>query len=1016
MSGDIHSTGGYCHYTGGSSGSVSVTDSNFNNIRAQGGYGYSTGGHGGNISITKTNGALDIKDKTINTGGGGSYGGYTNGVNGTLTLTADNLLTNENTFFYNVASLIINSINLGPWNGVFQPTTYYFDDKNTHDGDWNNPLNWWIDADSTTPLDSIVIAGSNVVVKSDVLTDSSGSPSVYVNSVEFKNGTVNHISIISTQGSVFQSGSSNVGTTTGTTVFNATSTNVGTTTGITTFNDSSNNIGVVINNATTTFNGDLASSSGLVVGISVASASFTDTPGSMDFTTSHFPIIPGSISGIDSNGGTISDDGDGNIISTMGGNVGTVSYATGVIQSNSNTIEDVIFSINYTYSYNVPNATSTPIQRIFTSPVATVRNFLTEAGHNNWIVVAQGAIVDLTNAIYSRTTNFFKALFGGSFVTNPNIDGGASVVPQIVVTNPVANSTIIKWTTPSINWDTASSSGATCEYNIDGGEYQTLVCGNAGNDIPRPSAGSHTLYIRGTDSRGDVSELVIPFTYDNTQPTYTTCGTDLLDEASRPYYYLQGNVTGDCKATVDTTLLGTSTLNARTGYTLNGNIIATSTGAGLTLTLKAITVTGTTTVVGASNNSGTGFAGGHITTNFVTTGPLVANGGNGISGGLGGTISMASSTTAGLFALGGNANVSGQNGNGGHGGTISIIHSKQIASSTLVSVAGGDALVCGRGGSGGTITATSSTYDIKTTSAGADQTTIGAGLCAAPPSGSSGSSGSFVGSGGGFISDPSDPGYSAPSNNQNTPAPSPSTSPAAPGGSISTVDYAKFVAAGIIPTVTLPVNVPQKLVLTPLPSFGEGKGSFNIASTFDNFTKLTFVSLAHAPALSSYLASLGIETDQDVVNLRSSPIPVATTTTPIPGLYKVNRTSIPLKTPSGFARVEVPVSSAFTSTSKTPLSQSVTVFPQTTMTISVIPTTNDKVTGTFNGKSISFTTVKGVATATVTTPRAPGTYTLTTSASPLPLTVTVATIQPRADTEPQPAPSVWSRVLGWFGW
>ncbi len=423
-----------------------------------------------------------------------------------------------------------------------------------------------------------------------------------------------------------------------------------------------------------------------------------------------------------------------------------------------------IGSINGSVIFNGDGSTDTggtitgTVTRLYTTNATTTRNFKIEGGRNNWKIIANGAVVDIEGATYATTTDIFSALNGGMFIYDSNPSG--PVVPSLTINSP-ATSTITKWL-PSIGWDTSS----VCEYSYNNFSTSSVVsCSNGGSDIPRPSAGvSHTIYFKGITIHGSSFETIgQTFFYDNTVPTYTLCGSDLMDEASRPYYYLAGNVTGDCKATVNTTLYGTSTINALTpGYTINGNVIANAPSAnGLNINLKNIHVTGSVMTNGA-DNIGTGFNGGSVNIATSTTGAVLSNGGNGTT-------------------------------KGGNGGAISIINSIQVASSTQVSANGGNATMCGRGGSGGTVSLINSTYDVVTINAGNDQTAIGAGLCTATPSGSSGSGG--ISSVSGVYNPISSSGQTNTDANTNTPAPV--------GGADNHPTFTAISSGG---TIAIPVN------------------------------------------------------------------------------------------------------------------------------------------------------------------------------------------------------------------
>lgn len=423
-------------------------------------------------------------------------------------------------------------------------------------------------------------------------------------------------------------------------------------------------------------------------------------------------VVNGSISGnlitftdeaYNANGGTV----NGNVIFKDAG------YNLGTVNGNSTFIGNVT---------DATGVTNGNVIRLYTSDTTTTRNFTTDNGRNDWIIIADGAIVDITGSTYATSTDVFKAINGGSFIYGGNAEG--KVVPNVIITTPVASSTSVKWL-PVINWDDSSS----CAYSYD--NFVTTLnstCSNNGSDIAKPSTqGTTTLYVRGTNVHGSLTEKRVTFYYDNTSAIPTACGSDLLDEPSRAFYYLEGNVTANCIVTTDTELRGASSSNA-VGFTLTGNVIATSTLDGHNVTLKNITITGNI------NSSG-------------------ENGGN--FGSSGGTITIATSTTGAVISNGGNGNTT-----GGNGGIISITNSTGVASSTTITANGGNSTVCGHGGDGGSVTLLNSSYASVTTNAGNDQTLIGVGLCAAPPSGHPGGTGRVVNNG--TYTPPSNTGPSNP--------------------------------------------------------------------------------------------------------------------------------------------------------------------------------------------------------------------------------------------------------------
>ncbi|MEI6378009.1 MAG: hypothetical protein WCO97_12510, partial [bacterium] len=317
----------------------------------------------------------------------------------------------------------------------------------------------------------------------------------------------------------------------------------------------------------------------------------------------------------------------------------------------------------------------------------------------------------------------------GYIYTSSAITGtGLPVVPSIVINSPIAKSTgnTIKWAS-SINWGTAT----VCSYSYDNFVTTNSVsCLSNGSDIPRPTAGEHTIYLRATDSHGGLTETApLTFFYDNTSPVWTSCGADLLDEATRPYYYLTGNVTGSCTVTSSaaTTTLKGNISPLVPGFTVTGGII----GNGHNLDISNITITSTASSTAANikiQNATTsnvvvsgalvGQNAGNIIINNSVVGALIANGVNngGGVGSNGGSITVATSTTGYMVSNGGNGSS-----NGGAGGTISSTNSLGSPTTSTITANGGNSTSCGNGGNSGLITLLYSAYGIITNNAGVGQ-------------------------------------------------------------------------------------------------------------------------------------------------------------------------------------------------------------------------------------------------------------------------------------------------------
>jgi len=290
-----------------------------------------------------------------------------------------------------------------------------------------------------------------------------------------------------------------------------------------------------------------------------------------------------------------------------------------------------------------------------------------------WIIEAAGVDVDISSSTYATSSNVFRAINGGTFTENPDINAGEHVVPKVLISYPTNGTNTNLWN-PSIDWDDAD----TCEYKYgSSGTYASLDCSLNGTDIPTPTAFvSTTLYVKGTYTNTSYSEQLQTFTYDNTAPTPVDCSIP-LSESTREYYFLESDIYTDCYITNDITLKGG-------GYTIAGSVIAnaSSTNDAFDIILENIIIVGTTTA-------------------------------NGLSGGNGGNITISTSTTASIESNGADGA-----GDGGNGGTIIITNSIANPLTSTITTNGGSSTSCGNGGNAGTITLTDSSYGTITNIAG----------------------------------------------------------------------------------------------------------------------------------------------------------------------------------------------------------------------------------------------------------------------------------------------------------
>jgi surface protein len=822
----------------------------------------------------------------------------------------------------------------------------------------------------------------------------------------------------------------NLGTVTGDAVFNGTSTNTGTVDGNVIFNGTSTNSGTIMHNV------DIYAPvprpiGGTIYGLKTYhdydGMYFNDTAlghgvvGKWDdadnwWTNSAFTIHAGDFPGAGDEVHIYSDITTTTATATAasiifeGGakNRISINISGDVIfnATSTNALDGTIIASTTTFMENLTDNLGTvsgTLIRKFTQAVTTTRNFITEGGRSNWIVIAQGVAVNISNAIYNTATNIFKGLSGGTFTTGSN----PAVTPTIISTLPTLNEIVIKWL-PVVAWDTATSTGlGSCKYSYDNWTTtNTADCALGGRDIARPIAGENILSIRGTDTLGNITEQNIRFTYDNESAVWTSCGTDYLDETTREYYYLQGgDVEADCHFRVSTELRG----NSSGVGTLTGNVIsdATSTNA-FNITLKNITVTGTTTATTTSS----GKDGGNITVENSTVGTLISDGAIGTIGGRAGNIIVATSSTGIITANGGSGTSQGSN-----GGTITVWNSDGVLASTLVESVGGSATVCGSGGEGGDIQITNSNNYTAISDSGLDQIEAGEGKCAVPGTPSSHTKKTPIVS--------TRPVSSTVSTNTNT----------------NTNSGTRSFNPNTINQITLPVQFLKPINLTKLPTFGEDKkGSFSFRMPIERFL-FSLQDFVFTPAETKMAASkafselyryitvtLGLNTTQKLANLYNKPLKLNSNATDVLGIYKV-------VSPKGNTLV-----TSFSVDKKGNLGQYIRIKDYETLKISLLGTSKNVVTGKLafvipapvstginsggiqSVKSENYTfTNPGLAgnakniTTTINIPQKAGTYTFTTSVSPLPLVIEVVGVTNTNITDTDTTPSWWTKVKSFFG-
>ena len=979
-----------------------------------------------NLIITNNNG--NVNTNTFNGTISNNLGNLINPNQGIITANNSTLTTNGSTGIVGINNSTINTNNgtttINGQEGII----------NTNNGSVISNLGYISINEGIADTNTFVVGGYNGVdgvITGDAifaypeLVATEGS---VIDQTGYANGIVGGVSKDSLGNAILTwvfNITDNIGKVTGDAMFNGTTTNRGVVTGNAIFGESSVNSGTVLGNVdmyypairplggsvngVKTYHGypdfyfnDKVDGHG-VVGKwddplnwwvdSTSTIPAGDVPGAGDIVHVYSDIAtttaPASVASVTFEGGSVN-----HISINVSGNVTFFATSTNDTDGIINSSNTVTFMENLTDNFGSVFGT---LIRLFTEPATTTRNFASstnpsagEGGRSDWIIIAQGVVVNLwdgiTGATYDLATNIFKALNGGLFFANPNINGGAHVVPVITITSPIEGDGI-KWM-PLIDWDTST----VCEYSYNNFATTTIVdCSNGGSDIPRPISRdingdliSYTLYLRGTVNGSITETSGLTFTYDNTVPVYTSCGLDLLDEATRPYYYLSENITNNCFFTTDTELRGSPATNTPS-FTLTGNVIshATSTNA-YNIILKDIIITGTTT----ATTTASGKDGGNITVENSIVGALISNGTEGTAGGIAGNITVATSTTGMIIANGGNGTSQGSN-----GGTIEVWNSDGMLAGTLVESVGGSATICGTGGEGGDIEILNSNNYTAISDSGIDQTEAGTGKCPSPISPSSYTKKTPI-----VVPRPIPPSASTNTNNTNS--------------GTNSVRRALFTQ-GTINTITLPIQQLKPIKLPSLPTFGaDTKGSFSFSVPIKNFLFSPISSpvaslLKSSPKLENYITkTLNLNSFSSLFPLLKTPLKLNEDSSNIPGIFKLtspknNQLSTSLKVDK-----------------QGNLSQYIKVDTKDnykTLNLSLSTVSSTTIEGKLSNTKYTFINSKDNITTTLNIPKKSGLYTFTTSASPLPLTIEVVSNQEKVESVNTGTKSWWGKVKGWFG-
>jgi hypothetical protein len=205
--------------------------------------------------------------------------------------------------------------------------------------------------------------------------------------------------------------------------------------------------------------------------------------------------------------------------------------------------------------------------------------------------------------------------------------------------------------------------------------------------------------------------------------------------------------------------------------------------------------------------------------------------------------------------------------------------------------------------------------------------------------------------------------------------------------------------------------------LPPIPKFGDstGKGTFSLVSSINKFLfsslsdRLNGI-LGQYPELTRFLESKGLKYEKDLVSLNKKPVALSQDEILPRGLFRISIDGVFQKNAElGFQKdSSIRMSSVLTEDTKSVIAQKVTVVPGTKLIVSIPVVDTDPVFGTFNAKTISFTTQGTIASIKIQAPILGGKYMLTSTKTPFPLIIEVP--QQKIET-PSPVSSV-AKTIG----
>ncbi len=264
---------------------------------------------------------------------------------------------------------------------------YYNDSNGNHD--WGTVANWWKDSSFTVPAGKLPDSNSDVFIKANVIDNSDALP--HVKNLDISNDSFVGTPVTVTENTIIHDTSSLSSTLTGNAYFYDSSSNGGTVNGNAEFFNHSQNGSTVNGNAV--FH-DSSVNANQVTGTAV----FNDSAHNNDGAEVHDDA---TFNGSAENFGTLGNNAIFNDSSILvaGGALGNATFYGDVSD------------IQPSQVYGTPSITGTKIRR-YTADITTSRDFT--AYGSNWTVIADGAVVDITNATHDSST-IFTTLNGGSF-------------------------------------------------------------------------------------------------------------------------------------------------------------------------------------------------------------------------------------------------------------------------------------------------------------------------------------------------------------------------------------------------------------------------------------------------------------------------------------------------------------------------------------------------------------------------------------------------------------------------